>query len=148
MTLQMQQAVIVRKGSWKKGGMGWLWLVGSLQWQVSFAEYRLFYRALFAKETYDFEEPMNRSHPIATWYYKGFWDREYLIGMPRVCLIRMSRVSTPSLQPISASAIQHWSPMTKPPIPGWFPIRWIPNDERGRRAPPLQNKFPKTWGCS
>ena len=30
-------------------GMGWLRLVGSLKWQVSFAEYRLFYRALLQK---------------------------------------------------------------------------------------------------
>jgi len=44
--------------------MGWLRLVGSLKLQVSFAEYHLFYRALFAKETYDFKEPTNRSHPI------------------------------------------------------------------------------------
>jgi len=29
--------------------MGWLWLVGSLKWQVSFAEYSLFYRALLQK---------------------------------------------------------------------------------------------------
>ena len=31
------------------GGMGWLRLVGSLKLQVSFAEYRLFYRALLQK---------------------------------------------------------------------------------------------------
>ena len=30
-------------------GMGWLWLVGSLKLQVSFTEYRLFYRALWQK---------------------------------------------------------------------------------------------------
>jgi len=30
-------------------GMGWLRLVGSLKWQVSFAEYCLFYRALLQK---------------------------------------------------------------------------------------------------
>jgi len=29
--------------------MGWLQVVGSLKWQVSFAEYRLFYRALLQK---------------------------------------------------------------------------------------------------
>ena len=29
--------------------MGWLWLVGSLTLQVSFAEYSLFYRALLQK---------------------------------------------------------------------------------------------------
>jgi len=49
--------------------MGWLRLVSSLQLQVSFAEY-LFHRALlqgsFAKETYHFKEPTNRSHPIST----------------------------------------------------------------------------------
>jgi len=29
--------------------MGWLWSVGSIKWQVSFAEYRLLYRALLQK---------------------------------------------------------------------------------------------------
>ena len=67
---------------------GWLRLVGSIKVQVSFAEYRLFYRAL-AKETFNslklqesfveynlfcrallqkrpiiFKEPTNRSYPI------------------------------------------------------------------------------------
>jgi len=32
--------------------MGWLRSVGSIKLQVFFAEYRLFYKALFAKETY------------------------------------------------------------------------------------------------
>jgi len=79
--------------------MGWLRLVGFLKLQVSFAKYRLFYRALlqkrpvilrglliiatpyaclasirsermamhvsFAKETYTFKEPTDRSHPIS-----------------------------------------------------------------------------------
>jgi len=45
-------------------GMGWLRLVGSLTFYVSFAEYSLFYRALLQKETYDFKEPSNRTHPI------------------------------------------------------------------------------------
>jgi len=55
--------------------MGWLSLVGPLKLQASFAEYRLFCRALlqkrpiilrssFAKEIYNFKEPTNRSHPI------------------------------------------------------------------------------------
>ena len=52
--------------------MGWLRLVGSLKLQVSFAEYRLFYRALLQKrhiilrsllETHHFKEPTNRRHP-------------------------------------------------------------------------------------
>jgi len=43
---------------------GWLRLVSSLKLQVSFAEYHLFYRALFAKKTYDFKEPTSHSHPI------------------------------------------------------------------------------------
>jgi len=29
-----------------------------------FADYSLFYRALFQNETYNFKEPTNRSHPI------------------------------------------------------------------------------------
>jgi len=44
--------------------MGWLRLVGSLKLQVSFAEYHLFYRALFAEETYNLKKPTNRSHLI------------------------------------------------------------------------------------
>jgi len=32
-------------------------IVGSLQSQVSFAEYRLFLKGSFAKETYNFKEP-------------------------------------------------------------------------------------------
>jgi len=32
--------------------MGWLRSVGTIKLQVFFAEYRLFYKALFAKETY------------------------------------------------------------------------------------------------
>ena len=43
--------------------MGWLRLVGSLKLYVSFAEYRFFYRSLFAKETYNFKEHTIRSHP-------------------------------------------------------------------------------------
>jgi len=45
--------------------MGWLRLVGSLKLYVSFSEYSLFYRALLQKETYNFKEPTNRSHPIS-----------------------------------------------------------------------------------
>jgi len=44
--------------------MGWLRLVGSSKLYVSFIEYRLFYRAQFAKETCNFKEPTNRSNRI------------------------------------------------------------------------------------
>jgi len=46
--------------------MGRLRLVGSIKLYVSFAECSLFHRALlqFAKETYKFIDPTNRSHPI------------------------------------------------------------------------------------
>jgi len=44
--------------------MGWLPLVGSLNLQVAFAEYHLFHRAFFAKETYNIKEPTNCIHPI------------------------------------------------------------------------------------
>jgi len=45
--------------------MGWLPLVGSLKLQVSFAKkpYKRAYNS--AKETYNFKEPTNRSHPTA-----------------------------------------------------------------------------------
>ena len=42
--------------------MGWLRLVRSLKLQVSFAEYS-FLQGSFAKETYNFKEPTNISHP-------------------------------------------------------------------------------------
>ena len=52
-----------------RAAMEWLRLVGSIKLYVSFAEYCLFYRALwqkrsFAKETYSFIDPTNQSHPI------------------------------------------------------------------------------------
>jgi len=34
---------------WPRAGMGWLRSVGSIKWQVSFEEYRLFHRALLQK---------------------------------------------------------------------------------------------------
>jgi len=43
--------------------MGWLQLVGSLKLQVSFAK-ETYKKDLFFKETYTFDEPTNRSHPI------------------------------------------------------------------------------------
>ena len=47
--------------------MGWLRLLGSLKLQVSFAENHFFYMALLQKETYNFKEPTNRSHPIVVY---------------------------------------------------------------------------------
>jgi len=44
---------------------GWLRLVGSLELQFYFAEYSRFWWGSFAKETCNFKEPTNRSHPIA-----------------------------------------------------------------------------------
>jgi len=47
--------------------MGWLWLVGSIKLQVSFAKEsykRDNKREYSAKETYNFTNPTNRSHPI------------------------------------------------------------------------------------
>ena len=43
--------------------MVWLKLVGSFKFQVSFAEYSLFYRAVLQKRP-NFKEPTDRSHPI------------------------------------------------------------------------------------
>ena len=44
--------IYVRLTFKKDSGMGWLRLVGSLKLQVSFAEYLLFYRALFVSNIY------------------------------------------------------------------------------------------------
>ena len=46
--------------------MGWLRLLGSLEWKVSFVEYGFFYRALLLAETCNFKEPTNRRHPISS----------------------------------------------------------------------------------
>ena len=51
--------------------MGWLRSVGSIKLLVSFAEYRLFYKSLFAKETYNFVDPTNQSHLILNWILKN-----------------------------------------------------------------------------
>jgi len=48
--------------------MGWLRSVGLIKLQVSFAEYRLFYRALLQKRPVILIDPTNRSHPI----YKSY----------------------------------------------------------------------------
>jgi len=48
--------------------MGRLRLVGSFKLYVSFAEYCLFYKGSFAKETHNLKEPTNRSHPIQDAY--------------------------------------------------------------------------------
>jgi len=44
--------------------MGWLRWVGSLKLQVSFAQEPYKRKLYSAKETYNFKEPTNRSHPI------------------------------------------------------------------------------------
>jgi len=73
--------------------LGWLRLVGSFILDVSFVEYRLFYRSLFAKETYHFKEPTHRSHLIFL-----FWDilvvDWHMAGVFEVLLIfTLSRVA-------------------------------------------------------
>jgi len=52
----------------QKAHMGWLWLVGSSKIIGHFCKRALQKRrySAFAKETYNFEEPTNRSHPIST----------------------------------------------------------------------------------
>ena len=68
-------------------GMGWLRLVGSLKLYVSFVEYRallqkrpmisrgllkkrpIILKSSFAKETHNFKEPTNRSHPISAIFW-------------------------------------------------------------------------------
>jgi len=44
--------------------MEWLRLLGSLEYEVSFAEYSLFYRALLKIEARILKEPTNRSHAV------------------------------------------------------------------------------------
>jgi len=45
--------------------MGWLWLVGSIQLQVSFAEYSLFYRALLTKRPMILSILLTEANPYA-----------------------------------------------------------------------------------
>ena len=49
---------------------GWLPLVGSLKLYVSFAKEPYRNRRYSAKETYNFKEPTNRSHPIPVSLHK------------------------------------------------------------------------------
>jgi len=48
-------------------GMGWLRLVGSLKLQVSFAEYRLFYRALLQKRPIILRRLVKAATPYRVW---------------------------------------------------------------------------------
>ena len=48
-------------------GMGWLRLVGSLKLQASFAKEPYKTDDILQKETCNFKEPTNRSHPIHVW---------------------------------------------------------------------------------
>ena len=48
--------------------MGWLRLVSSLKLQVVFAEYKSRLQGSSAKETCNFKEPSNRSHPIVSFW--------------------------------------------------------------------------------
>jgi len=50
--------------SFQENGMWWVRLVGYFKLSVCFAEYRPLLYGSFAKETYDFKEPTNRSRPI------------------------------------------------------------------------------------
>ena len=45
-------------------GMGWLWLVGSIKLQVSFAKEPCKRDAILQKETYNLIDPTDRSHPM------------------------------------------------------------------------------------
>jgi len=63
---------IIQNLGWKKAkndsfegqNMGWLWLGGSLELQVTFAKEPYKRQKKSAKETYNFKEPTNRSQPI------------------------------------------------------------------------------------
>ena len=44
--------------------IGWLWLVGLIKLQVSFAKISLYKRRYSAKETYNLIDPTDHSHPI------------------------------------------------------------------------------------
>jgi len=66
-------------------GMGWLRSVGSIKLYVSCAEYCLFYKGLFAKETYILIDPTNRSHPICVCVCMRVFMHVYMFGMC-VCL--------------------------------------------------------------
>jgi len=79
-------------------GMGWLRLVGSLKLYVSFVEYRallqkrpmilrgllqkrpIILKSSFAKETHNFKEPTNRSHPIWKSQVLIRHSREYIMS--------------------------------------------------------------------
>jgi len=82
------------RGTWSKSrcGMGWLRLVGSLKLQVSFAEYRLFCRALLQKRPIIWRSLLIEATPYAqcttefllknTWSLKNF-QNVFTAAMPR-----------------------------------------------------------------
>jgi len=61
--------------------MGWLRLVGSLKWQVSFAEYRLFYRALLQKRPMILRSLLIVAtlYDISTWHIHTTYSYETFI---------------------------------------------------------------------
>jgi len=59
--------------------MGWLQLVGSFKLSVSFAK-EPYKRELYsAKETYNFKEPTNRSHPICPNAFRFLQDCRWIV---------------------------------------------------------------------
>jgi len=65
-----------------------LGLVGSLELQVSFAEYRLFYRALLQKRQIDLRSPLI----VATPYYKSAYCDLHIVHSLQRLRLRMSSV--------------------------------------------------------
>jgi len=82
------------ESSQKSAPMWWLRLVASIKLQVSFAEYSLFHRALFAKETHNLIDPTNRSHPP-------------------ICVKSVPMCQVTSIQGLTSD----WTPVVVQPVP-------------------------------
>ena len=59
--------------------MGWLPLVGSLKFQVSFAEYRLFYRALLQKTPIILRSLLIEAMPYEMFHASLIWNESWCI---------------------------------------------------------------------
>jgi len=96
-----------------KMNMGWLQLVGSLKLQVSFAEYRLFYKALLQKRLIF----VRRLHIVASPYE--------LIAIQSVRNHLLKNESTSSSMHLKTNRIIHWRKLALQSVDNFFFEKWI-----------------------
>ena len=77
--------------------MEWLQWVGSFKLEVSFAEYRLFYRVLLQKETYNWKEPCHRTTTALT-HLSACHIHLHALNMERLQLVRSLKLEVSSAE--------------------------------------------------